>query len=55
MSKLHIDPEHLSRVAAMIYQGSTTLAVDEAALIILQAQKFANKHNGCEEQKEHQP
>ena len=54
MSKLYINPEHLSRVAAMIYQGSTTLAVDEAALIILQAQKVADEHNDSE-QKEQQP
>jgi hypothetical protein len=55
MSKLHINPEHLSIIAARMYKGDAVEAVNVATLLILQSQNVADEHNGCEEQKEHQP
>jgi len=49
MSKLHINPEHLSMIAARIYKGSATLTVSEATFLILESHNFANTHNGCED------
>jgi hypothetical protein len=54
MSKLNINPEHLSIIAARLYAGDAVKAVNEATLIILECHNVANEQHdldGCEEQK----
>ena len=50
--KLNINPEHLATLAARIYKGNATEAVNEALFLILSSYVKANEHNGCEDPKE---